>query len=144
MIIKSGIVWPKCLNEPSKVQRINTSYNLIKANAYEWHLWWKSNLENFMKSTNLTKNYQSSTFSYTSKNSLAKVSSSYLWQLLTFSFGVSSNFSQQKSPTAKIIGLYFLGTIVPRKYMPTISAVGLFCCNKFEETPNEKLSNCQR
>ena len=55
-----------------------------------------------------------------------------------FSFGVPSNFSQQKSPTANIIGLYFLGTIVPRKYtMPTISAVGLFCCNKFEETPNE-------
>ena len=73
-----------------------------------------------------------------------KVSFSYLWQLLTFSFGVSSNFSQQKSPTAKIIGLYFLGTIVPRKYMPTISAVGLFSCNKFEETPNEKVGNCQR
>ena len=72
-----------------------------------------------------------------------KVSFSYLWQLLTFSFGVISNFSQQKSPTAKIIGLYFLGTNVPRKYMPTISAVGLFCCNKFEETPNEKVSNCQ-
>ena len=58
-----------------------------------------------------------------------KVSFSYLWQLLTFSFGVSSNFSQRKSTTAKIIGLHFLGTIVPRKYMPTIFAVGLFCFN---------------
>ena len=69
-----------------------------------------------------------------------KVSFSYLWQLLTYSFGVSSNFSQQKSPTAKSIGLNFLGTIVLRKYMPTISAVGLFCCNQFEENPNEKVS----
>ena len=57
---------------------------------------------------------------------------------------VSSNFSQQKSPTAKIIGLYFLGTIVPRKYMPTISAVGLFCCAKFEETSNEKVVNMSK
>ena len=59
--------------------------------------------------------------------------------LHTFLIGVSSNLSQQKSPTVKIIGLYFLGTIVPIKYMPTISAFGLFCCNKFEETPNKKV-----
>ena len=39
----------------------------------------------------------------------------------------------------EIIGIYFLRTIVPRKYLPIISAVGLFCCNKFEETPNEKV-----
>ena len=25
--------------------------------------------------------------------------------------------------------------------MPIISAVGLFCCNKFEETPNKKVSD---
>ena len=25
--------------------------------------------------------------------------------------------------------------------MPIISAVGLFCCDKFEETPNEKVVN---
>ena len=43
-------------------------------------------------------------------------------------------------PTAEIIGIYFLRTIVPRKYMAIISAVGLFCCD-FEETPNEKMSN---
>ena len=59
----------------------------------------------------------------------------------TFLFGVSSNLSQQKSPTVEIIAIYFLGTIVLRKYMPKISAVGLFCCNKFEETQNEKVSN---
>ena len=64
--------------------------------------------------------------------------------LITFCFGVSSNSSQQKSPTAEIIGTYFLGTIVPRKYMPIISAVGLFCCDKFEETPNEKVSNMSK
>ena len=57
----------------------------------------------------------------------------------TFSFGVSSNLLQQKSLTAEIIGIHFLGTIVPRKYMPIISAVGIFCYNKFEETPNEKV-----
>ena len=62
--------------------------------------------------------------------------------LTTFSFGVSSNLSQQKS--LKIIGKYFLGTIVPRKYMPIISVVGLFCYDKFEETPNEKVANMSK
>ena len=62
----------------------------------------------------------------------------------TFSFGVSSNLSQQKSPTAEIIGIYFLGTIVPRKYMSMISAVGLFCYDKFEETPNEIVVNMSK
>ena len=64
--------------------------------------------------------------------------------LTTFLFGVSSNLSQQKSPTVEIIGIYFLGTIVPRKYVPIISAVGLFCCDKFEETPNEKVPNMSK
>ena len=64
--------------------------------------------------------------------------------LTTFSFGVSSNLSQQKSPTAEIIGIYFLGTIVPRKYMPKISAVRLFCCDKFEETPSKKMVNMSK
>ena len=61
--------------------------------------------------------------------------------LTTFLFGVSSNSSEQKSPTVEIIGICFLGTIVPRKYMPIISAVGLFSCDKFEETPNKKVVN---
>ena len=52
-----------------------------------------------------------------------------------------SNFIKQKNPTAEIIGIYFIGTIVLIKYMPIISAVGLFCCDKFEETPNEKVVN---
>ena len=68
--------------------------------------------------------------------------------LTTFSFGVSSNLSQQKSPTAEIIGIYvrryFLGTIIPRKYMPMISAIGLFCYDKFEETSNEKVVNMSK
>ena len=64
--------------------------------------------------------------------------------LYTFSFGVSSNLSQQKWPTAGIIGIYFIGTIVPRKYMPIIFAVGLVCCDKFEETPNEKVVNMSK
>ena len=74
----------------------------------------------------------------------SKVSFSYFWQLLTFSFRVSSNLLQQKSPTAEIIGIYFLGTIAPRKYRPIIFAVGLFCCEKFEETPNEKVVNMSK
>ena len=48
----------------------------------------------------------------------------------TFSFGVSSNSSQQKS-----------------SYMPINSAVGLLWSNKFEETLNKKVSSsptCQR
>ena len=40
--------------------------------------------------------------------------------------------------------VYFFETIVPRKYMPIISAVGLFCCNKFEEIPNEKVSDLSK
>ena len=58
--------------------------------------------------------------------------------LTTFSFEVSSNLSQQKSPTAEIIGICFLGTIIPRKYMPIISTVGLFCCDKFEKNPKRE------
>ena len=64
--------------------------------------------------------------------------------LTTFLFGVSSNLSQQKSPTAEIISMYFLGTIVPRKYIPIIFAVGLFRYDKFEETPNEKVVNMSK
>ena len=55
-----------------------------------------------------------------------------------------SNLSKQRSPTVEIISIYFLRTIVPRKYMPIISAVGLFCCNKFEETPNKKVVNMSK
>ena len=51
-----------------------------------------------------------------------------------FLIGVSSNLSQQKSPTAEILGIYFLGTIVPRKYMPKISAVAMNLKN-----PNQKI-----
>ena len=59
--------------------------------------------------------------------------------LITFSFGVSSNLSQQKSPTVEILRIYFLGTIVRRKYLPKISAVGFFSYDKFEETPKQKV-----
>ena len=55
--------------------------------------------------------------------------------LTTFLFGVSSNLSQQKSPTAEIIGTDFLGTISPVEH---------FCCDKFEETPNEKMVNISK
>ena len=57
--------------------------------------------------------------------------------LTTFWFGVSSNLSQQKSPTAEIIGIYF-----PEKiYAYNFHCWVLFLCDKFEETPNEKVVN---
>ena len=49
---------------------------------------------------------------------------------IAFCFGVSSNLSQEKSPTVEI---------VPRKYLPKISTVGLFSCDRFEETPKQKV-----
>ena len=65
--------------------------------------------------------------------------------LTTFSFGVCSNQSQQKSPKAEIIGIYFIATIIPKKYtMLKISAVKLFCYDKFEETPNEIVVNMSK
>ena len=64
--------------------------------------------------------------------------------LTTFSFGVSSNLAKQKSSTAEIIGIDLLGAIVPRKYIPILSTVWLFCCDKFEETQNEKVVNMSK
>ena len=58
---------------------------------------------------------------------------------IPFCFGVFSNLSQQKSPTAEILCKHFLETIVRKKYLCKISAVGLFCCYKFEETPKQKV-----
>ena len=43
--------------------------------------------------------------------------------------------------TAEIIGIYFIGTIDPLKYMLIISAVGLVCFDKFEDNQNEKVFN---
>ena len=52
-----------------------------------------------------------------------------------FSFGY---LLTQKSPTAEIIGIYSIGTIVPLKYMPIISTVGRFCIHKFEDSQTRK------
>ena len=49
--------------------------------------------------------------------------------LCTFSFGC---FQIYQNKSAKNIAIYFIGTIVSIKYMPKISAVGLFCLDKFE------------
>ena len=64
--------------------------------------------------------------------------------LITFCFGVSSNLSQQKSPTAEILRIYFLRTIFRRKYMHKISTVGFFCCDEFEEIPKQKVINMSK
>ena len=59
---------------------------------------------------------------------------------ITFCFGVSSNLWQQNNPTtAEILRIYFLGTIGRRKYLSKISAVVFFSCDKFEETPKQKV-----
>ena len=68
----------------------------------------------------------------------------YFDMLITFCFGVSSNLSQEKSLTVEILDIYFFGTIVRRKYLPKISAVGLFCCDKFEETSKQKVINMSK
>ena len=60
--------------------------------------------------------------------------------LHTFSFRLSTNLSKQKSPTAEIIGIYFIETIVPIKYMPIISAVGLFVLIK-KTTKRERVQH---
>ena len=49
--------------------------------------------------------------------------------LCTFSFGC---FQIYQNKSAKNIAIYFIGTIVSIKCMPKISAVGLFCLDKFE------------
>ena len=49
--------------------------------------------------------------------------------LCTFSFGC---FQIYQNKSAKNIAVHFIGTIVPIKCMPKISAVGLFCLDKFE------------
>ena len=59
-------------------------------------------------------------------------------------FGVSSNLSQQKSPTAEIFRHIFSGNYHSEKICQEISAVGLFCCDKFEENPNKKVSDLSK
>ena len=77
-------------------------------------------------------------FWFQSSNGLLKWNLFNIDMLITFCFGVPSNLSKQKSPTAEILRIYFLGTIIWKKYLPKISAVGLFSCDKFEETPKQK------
>ena len=64
--------------------------------------------------------------------------------LITFCFGVSSNLSQQKSPTAEILCICFLRTIFWRKHLPKITAVALFSCDKFEEPPKQEVINMSK
>ena len=63
--------------------------------------------------------------------------------LITFCFGVSSNVSQQKSPTAEILGKYFLRIIVPRKYMPKIPLLGSFVAIHLKKPQLKKCATCQ-
>ena len=53
---------------------------------------------------------------------------------------LSSYLSIQKSPTAEIIGIYFIGMIVLIKYMLIISAVGLICFDRFKDNQTRKCS----
>ena len=57
--------------------------------------------------------------------------------LCTFSFGC---FQIYQNKSAKNIAVNFIGTIVPIKCMPKLSAVGLFCLDKFE---NNQTRTCK-
>ena len=56
--------------------------------------------------------------------------------LCTFSFGY---FQIYQNKSTKNIAVHFIGTFVPIKCMPKISAVGLFCLEKFE---NNQMRTC--
>ena len=56
--------------------------------------------------------------------------------LYTFLFGY---FQIHQNKRANNTAVYFIGTIVPIKCMPKISAVGLFCLDKFE---NNQMRTC--
>ena len=63
--------------------------------------------------------------------------------LCAFSFGC---FQIYQNKSVKNIAIYFIGTIVPIKCMPKISAVGLFCLDKFEDNQTRTrttFSECQ-
>ena len=63
--------------------------------------------------------------------------------LCTFSFGC---FQIYQNKSAKNIAIYLIGTIVPIKCKPKISAVGLFCLDKFEDNQTRThttFSECQ-
>ena len=53
-------------------------------------------------------------------------------------------YHNKRAQKREIIGIYYLGTIVWKNYLPKISAVGLFSYDKFEETPSEKVINMSK
>ena len=62
--------------------------------------------------------------------------------LNTFSFWLSSNLSKTKEHNS---GGNYRHIFYWNDYSDNIiSAVGLFCCDKFEETSNEKVSNMSK
>ena len=67
-----------------------------------------------------------------------------LWHVDHFLVWGLFRFITKKEPNSGNYRHIFSQDIVPRKYMPIITAVGLFCCDKFEETSNEKVSNMSK
>ena len=53
---------------------------------------------------------------------------------------ISIKAKEPNSQPAEIIVIYFVRTIFLIKYMPIISAVGLFCTDKFEDNQTRKCS----
>ena len=94
--------------------------------AYKIHIFCPTEINEINRTENVNFVYQTV---------LLKCNLSNFDMLITFYFGVSSNLSQEKTPTAQILGKCLLQKIVLRKNMHKIPSVGLFCCNKFEETP---------
>ena len=62
--------------------------------------------------------------------------------LTTFSLEVSSK-SQQRAQQREIMSIHFLKK-TSRKYRHILSAVGLLCNDKFEETSDEKVVNMSK
>ena len=67
-----------------------------------------------------------------------------LWHVHNFLLWGFFKFIVTISPTVEILRIYFLRTIFRRKYLPKISAVGLFSYDKFEETPKQKVINMSK
>ena len=49
-------------------------------------------------------------------------------------------YRNKRAQQRKIFGIYFVGTIIPSKYVYNFCCFGLFCYDKFEETTNKKVS----
>ena len=110
------------------------------------HLGWKTKAQNFLAVTSLLSRINLISSYNKIQNELNNAwKYTKMWtkpnypKSITFCFGVSSNLSQGKSPTAEILGRYFFRTLLRENICVKFPLLGSFCCNKFEETPKQKV-----